>query len=79
MSFLNGKKCKDCGAYRGTHSPLCPSITFKEAKHLLVLYYESWLALELERRMFTNDNRKVRKGATGWVFCPICKKRKSEA
>jgi len=69
------RKCTGCGAYRGTHAPLCPKITGAYAKRLLVMYYESWLALELQRRQFKGKPIKKREGCSGWVFCPICGKR----
>ena len=67
------RKCKDCGAYN-SHHPLCPSITGKEAKKQLAMYYEQWLALELQRRALNLKPhfKRERKGYTCWVYCPIC-------
>lgn len=71
------RKCSECGAYKG-HHPLCKNITGASAKKQLVMYYESWLAFELQRRQWNlglkPDRSEERKGHTCWVYCPLCGK-----
>ena len=74
MSQDKRRKCKECGAYKG-HHPLCKNITGNEAKKQLVMYYDLWIANEMNRRQGFKQlplRRDERKGHTCWVFCPIC-------
>lgn len=47
---MENKKCRECGAYNGSHSPKCSLITFEESKKQLQQYYDLWLCKEMENR-----------------------------